>query len=492
MAPQNMTLTGSYGLTPFKKKYDNTVVNNNGNAFITKQTPISGSMSLDPNKPNVKSSAPDLTNYFPKTFSDNKPSTPTILGSYMNNLDPNKRTPSPYKTVSDVTVPTPPVDNTVKVPTALDSYLASIGKLSNDQIKNENTNFADLSTFETNQANDQNKALLDSLGDVKNSLDSYTTSTNKNRDNSKVTAENQYGLQQLQTAKTRAESEARNRNRFAALNTSDSAGAGSYDSAQSNVESEFNKDTQTILQAKQSKLDEIDSLADTNIQNELTKYNTYVRSVNSNINLNNETKAKNIAAAKYALNTNIGNIKANIENLKYQNLSTGDGQLSENFLKTGVPTTAAEVKFLQANKDAFAKIGAGTNAGNQKAVGIIQNLIDADTKGITGLNFAKWQLGDSSRSAAGLLKQLSSELQIEEAKRFKGQGSMSDAERQILANSIAAFNLDSKNGMPQVSDERFKQILTDLKTGFNNKTTGASASSNVVTAPDGQQITIVD
>jgi len=469
MATNYLTLTGNYSLNPFKKKDPNALT-----------TPTTNS-----NTNTVKLSASDLQKANnPYGFSTTSPQGQAADLSPDSLFKTSTQTTTPYKTVADTT---PKIDTTkTTTPSALDNYLANLSKLSNTQIGNEKQNYQDTVNFETGQANDQNKALLDSLNSMKTSMDNYTTSTNKNRDTSKATAESQYGLQQLQTAKTRQESEARNRNRFAALNTADSAGAGSYDEAQSNVESQFNKDTQTILQAKQAKLDEIDSAADTSIQTQIDKYNDYVRQVNSNVNTNNATKAKNIAAAKYALNTSINNIQANVENLKYQQLSTGDGQLSENFLKTGVPTTAAEYKFLQANKDAFATKSSSSSAGINEATTLIDEISNSNLKPVTGVSgkigLAAAIPGTDAYTLNNKITQLKSKLQLASAGLLKGQGQVSDAERRMLAEAVTALN----TGM---SEKDFKAELAKDKAILLGNTT-ATTSSVTMLAPDGQTYTV--
>jgi len=102
----------------------------------------------------------------------------------------------------------------------------------------------------------------------------------------------------------------------------------------------------------------------------------------------------------------------------------------------------------------------------KKAIGIIDELEKLNTGGITGK--ARWAWTDKARKAEGKLKQLNSELQIEESKRLKGQGSMSDAERAILANAVSSFNLD-ENGRSRLSDKDFKAELAKLKTGLSGQ-----------------------
>lgn len=119
------------------------------------------------------------------------------------------------------------------------------------------------------------------------------------------------------------------------------------------------------------------------------------------------------------------------------------------------------------NADMYDKMFASKdNESANKVKSIIEQVNKMNLKGVTGL--FRPGLSDESRSAAGLIKQLSSELQLEEAKRMKGQGTMTESERAILANSISAMNPD-KNGLPQVSEDRFKEILNQMYQEFGGQ-----------------------
>lgn len=80
-------------------------------------------------------------------------------------------------------------------------------------------------------------------------------------------------------------------------------------------------------------------------------------------------------------------------------------------------------------------------------------------------------------------KSLKDQLSLEGVKYLKGQGQVSDAERAMLASAVTKLNLSQ-------SESEFKSTLQ----GIIDKLSGTSNSnvSNVVTAPDGEQIEITD
>lgn len=163
-------------------------------------------------------------------------------------------------------------------------------------------------------------------------------------------------------------------------------------------------------------------------------------------------------------------------------------QLSSGFMSTGIPETQADFEFKAKNSGAFeTKIGQASSNGESasKVRSIISQLDKVNPAGITGL--MRFGVSDESRKAEGLLKQLNSELQIEEAKRLKGQGAMSDAERALLANSVAALNLDN-NGRSRLSQQDFQAVLNQLNEQFGGEPLASSnnADSVRVQSPDGQ------
>lgn len=308
-------------------------------------------------------------------------------------------------------------------------------------------------------------------------------SNKQTADYAKQNAEQNWGTSQRQAAQTRNESEARNRNKFAALGTTSSYGAGSYGQAQENVESDFNRFTQEGLRSKEQNMFEINKAlqnyeidAQTKLDDLAMQLDGTVRQIQSDINMNGLDKQNALDELYNKYQTAVMGVEEGIQGVYkdyYTTLSKAKEGLS--FDSNGQPTNQASYEWMLTNPDEY-KAAFASNDGKtaNKVKGIIEQLSGANTKGITGL--VRWGITDDARSAAGLVKQLSSELQIEEAKRLKGQGSMSDSERAILANSISAMNPD-KNGLPQVSDARFKDILDQIYQQFGGASSKPSLSS---------------
>lgn len=104
------------------------------------------------------------------------------------------------------------------------------------------------------------------------------------------------------------------------------------------------------------------------------------------------------------------------------------------------------------------------------------------TKGITGK--VRFGYSDESRKAEGQLKQLVGILQLENIEKLKGQGTITDAERQILKDSLANFNLD-KNGRSRLSNEDFQAEIERLKELFPSAGQQQQATPQAGPSPTG-------
>lgn len=324
------------------------------------------------------------------------------------------------------------------------------------------------------QANQQNiDALNRNLAQNKASYEKSLAMNQARTDTKKQNVEDVWGEGQRQAAMTRKESEGRTRNKFAALGTTDSWGAGSYGQAQENVESDFNRYTQQGLRAKQEDLQELDfALQEYELQSQAKlddlemQVTQALNQIAQNQALSEIEKANAIKELGFAYEDAKMQVEEGLQG-KYQEYydKLAASEASElDFDDNGQPLNQASYEWMLKNPDEYKAAFASTdNQSANKVRGIIEQLAPMKTKGFTGL--LRIPLSDEARNAEGLVKQLSSELQLEEAKRMKGQGTMTESERAILANSISAMNPD-KNGRPRVSDDRFKQILDELYQQF--------------------------
>lgn len=312
----------------------------------------------------------------------------------------------------------------------------------------------------------------------------------------KGNVEDYYGDAQRTAAQVRRETQGEAQRRFSNLNTIDSFGEGSFKQANENIDSDFTRLTQQYAKEKANKFAEIDDevfsaqqTAEQAINTERVNLQQVLRQIDSQLQQGTmEYKfAQEQALAEYQ-DTVLGiedwfnNIQLTSEQQKITLQKELDDMTSftPEFMTTGVPSNQKEYEFLIKNGDTFKSLypelfgdSGASNGGRVQQ--IIGNLSGMDTSGITGR--MRYAFSDQSREAEGLLKQLSSELQLEEAKRLKGQGSMSDAERAILANAIAAFNLDEK-GRSRLSDDAFRRELGKLAQQYGVSTQSGIGNVN--------------
>lgn len=193
----------------------------------------------------------------------------------------------------------------------------------------------------------------------------------------KQNAQDQWGESQRLAAKTRQESEGRNRNKFAALGTTDSWGAGSYGQAQENVESDFNRFTQQGLRQKEQNLFDIDKELQTyeiEAQTKLDELNveldTIERQIRSDITMNALDKQNALDELYNKYESAVMGVEEEMQGVYkdyYIALQNADAQaLSEQFMNTGVPQTEADYRYKTQNYKAY-QTGGGKKTEKQMA-----------------------------------------------------------------------------------------------------------------------------
>ena len=328
-----------------------------------------------------------------------------------------------------------------------------------------------------------NQQLQNQLPQAQGMFDKFKTNTEASiadllarGDIQKDQTEDYYGSAQRDAAQTLRETQGQTQRTFSNLGTLDSRGEGSFQEANANTMSDFNRYTQENLKAEAQQLSEIDMnvaqarrSAESTIYEQESKLQDLARQIQSQISMNNLNEAKGLVDAYNATQEHIYDIQDALAQTEYQfglekQKLTSSQNFSPEFMTTGQPTNQSEFEFFIKNKDAmndFGNAGGPTESG-LKVSGIVDQLLSMDTGAVTGMLRQQWTNG--AANVAGLVKQLNSELQLEEAKRMKGQGTLSDGERAILANAVASFNLD-ENELPRVSDQRFREILQELQAG---------------------------
>ncbi len=365
-------------------------------------------------------------------------------------------------------------------------------KLAAEQQTQKNQFIKDKYSLANKQLGEALPAAQQQFGQFKSNAEATIADLLAGGERQKSQAADYQGEAQRLAAQTLRETQGQTQRTFANLGTLDSRGEGSFGQATENQASEFNRFTQQGLKALADKKAEIDSTvgqaersARATITQEEAKMNELARNIQYALQNNNLQEAQDLTDAFNQSQQYIYDIEDSLAQTKYQFALESEKVANEmkktftpEFMAGGKPTNQAEYEFfIKNNKDIQSAYGNADGSSSNKVNGIIDQLSGMNTEGITGL--MRFGLSDESRNSEGLLKQLSSELQLEEAKRLKGQGAMSDAERAILANAVASFNLDEK-GRPRVSDDRFKDILQELKTGFS------SGGTVRVVSPTGQ------
>jgi|GEM_PF-7088676 len=330
-------------------------------------------------------------------------------------------------------------------------------------------------------------------------------------------ARDYYGEAQRGAAQTRRETQGQTARTFANLNTLDSRGEGSFAQATENADSEFNRYTQQNLKAQADKLSEIDAAvgaaersARATITQEETKINELARSIQYAMANNDLQQARELTAAFNQSQQYIYDIEDSVAQMKYQfgleqqkleneMARTSTANLSRQFKNTGKPATDADMEFIYNNPKgsaAYTAALASTNVNNsqQSAVKDTINLIDqVSTRDLTynlGIAGALPKIpGTNAYGTSRLIQQIKDQLTLASRGQLKGQGQITEGEQKMLASAVTA--LDS--GM---SPADFKAEMNKVR-GILERNGGVSIpqpgqQGSIITAPDGQQIIIVD
>lgn len=434
-----LTLTGNYSLNG----NNNTTTNNSGlsiynNPFSKKTTSQTLSTPQVSSTPKV-----NLTSQIKTDLS------PTNLLAQYKNIS---------STPKDTTTSAPSTEK----PSAFQQYLSSIQQIADKQKARSSANLGNTEKYYTNLYNTTNNALLGQIPEEQQNFENYKAAQQARvaRAESALPGQEEmvttdYGAAQKARAQTRAESEARLRNQFAGMNASDSYGAGSLTSEISGLENTFNAQTASaevqrlgdifkLRQNVQDVKDESDSL----VAAEEVKLRATIRSIKSQVGLNNIEKENLIQQAYQIAQDKVDEIDNYIAQLEYQNIGTS--------------TAGAENK--------------------NKVATMVQNLLNADTNPITGFNRIVLP-GTKAATTKADWEGLKNLLALAKRGELKGSGSVSDFEAKMLEKAAMA-GLD-----PTMDDATFRSRLQLLMNDLSAE--GAVASSQAkMLAPDGNVYTV--
>lgn len=443
--------------------------------------------------------------------------------------------PSVNRTTPPPSTPPPTVKPPVAQPTAqqtyeqkYNNYLAQ-SQARKEQLAQQNEAEAKMKAQEEYDAN--KTSLTASKGNLDTMMSGFRqraatgqarldTQAQQNRDRTNVTA----GENQRQLAIDRRDARNDNEKRYAALGTIDSMGTGSFQSANENTESDFlsltakNKQaTQTAIQDIDNKLFDAKASSEERIATEESKYNDAILEIEKLLAGNETGKAQAIRAASQLLAQKKAEIQDEYEGLritsekerydlqaKLEAAAMDDEKLkaifagaSPDFLKTGQPKTAQDQFIIfKYPKEAEAymkmltdsKAMSGNSGEKEKLISLVNDISNSGGLGrITGIQgMIPLIPGGKEQLVKGQIDQLKALLSLENRQKLKGSGAISDREMGILERASSLLNQN-------LNEQQFKQVLSQLKTELS---TGSPSSINqggqVITAPDGQQIIIVD
>lgn len=351
---------------------------------------------------------------------------------------------------------TPPPTQQSNIPSYITSYenLADKQKALLEQQNKQGQEYYGQSYGERNRLlqesiPDLQSQMIKTQGNIQKGIESAQKSAEFKKQN----AEDQWGESQRLAAQTRAKSEARNRNRFAALGTTSSWGAGSYGQAQENVESDFNRFTQQGLRTKEQNMFEIDkALQDYEIEAQTTlddlefQVNSAVRQIQSDMRMNDIEKRNALDSLFSDYQAKVLGVEEGMQGVYadyYKALESVEANsLSDVFMQTGQPQTEADFKYMTENYEALEKMKSPQGGQNQgKALSLVNSLLQGNTGAVSGgfrtPGFIA-PLVPGAAAARADYEGIKNLLSLAERGQLKGSGAVSDFEARMLEKAALA------------------------------------------------------
>lgn len=464
----------------------------------------------------------------PQTMSVSKPqmsvAPKTIQGSgmtaqYASNPTNYKPVPPPVPKP----VPTPQVNPMAQYNQRIDDYFKRMSEQSGQRVAQEEANRQKNQELLNQRYGLMNDSIRGSIPVLKSNFDTFKGNTQADIADTVAQGESQkgqvrdyYGEANRTAAQARGETQAQARQKFAAQGSVDSAGAGSYTQANENIDSDFNTYVQKNSKEMAVKLTDIDMAvgqyqrqASTLIQTEEAKLQESLRQIEFTLADNEIAKEQAMNEAYQASQARINNIYDTLSGIEQQAITQkntiqmeldklSQTQFTPEFMATGVPTNQAEYEFMVTNSDKMKELGilpggSQANTNQNKALTMVNNILQGDTKNITGaMRTGSVPFLSTLTGAVGKQTDydgLKSLLALAERGQLKGSGTVSDFEAKMLEKAaMAGLN----QNLPDDEFRRRLQILQqDLMSG-GATASNMSMASNIITAPDGQQVMIVD
>lgn len=143
----------------------------------------------------------------------------------------------------------------------------------------------------------------------------------------------------------------------------------------------------------------------------------------------------------------------------------------------GLDTTAVDSALTQKGVDVTQT---SKSKATQEIIDTIDKLLTADTKPMTGtLQIGALIPGTKTQNTVNEYNKLKAKLSLDNVKALKGQGAISNGERDLLANASTSIGRN-------LSDTDFKAQLQSLKDGLLGETHGGVPTQVRLKSPDGQ------
>lgn len=306
-----------------------------------------------------------------------------VSGQYTDNKTPTQSSQQPQSTNLLGSTSVPNVSNLFSKPKT--DYSGTYDILNQRQNRLGET-YKSTQDYLENSYNLQNQYLKSQIPTLQQGYNTLATEVEASKadqqrlaDRQSRDVEERSGEAQRQAALTRRESEGRLRNIFAARGTLSGRGAGSYASAASELENNFNQFTYKNLQNKLDQLDDIDNnlsqfmrQADALLNQEQAKLQQAINQINAQVGMNENEKQYALRQTKANYDANIENVALTIEQLKMaesqvqneieQDLSIFEN-LSDTFLTTGQPANRYDAFWMTQNPDAYKTIASSVSSG---------------------------------------------------------------------------------------------------------------------------------
>jgi hypothetical protein len=332
-----------------------------------------------------------------------------------------------------------------------------------------------------------------------NSMKGYIDDITARAEQDRLMAADESGAAQKKSIQAGREEQARLQNLFGDLGSIDSS---VFQDQAIKAEQRGTERFRDIEQAKIQKIDEIDRItranlaeAESSLYDIETNFTDQLAYINDTLVQGSEQHKlavselwRNTQDAILQISDNVAQIEMEAERQKAE---VNANQLSEGFITTGQPQNRADYEWILNNKDEYDKFGAGSEKerAKQDVVSLIDNFGKLNLSPLENQIGARTGISTfmgEGQEVLGQLELIRNKLLVEKRGDLKGQGQVSDRETDMLADSIMAWK-------PGMSVETLKSELQQLKNILSGATRyEGGQSSNFVTAPDGQQIILVD